>query len=133
MAALLPLALLAAENSHHQRLQELENIHSTKRSAEQQLELAQHYYRERKLEQAYQQIDLFLQQEPRSADGWLMMGDIWREWEQWQEALESYDRAAKQSPKRAEIHLRRGQALSELGDEKEADKAYAQYRALAGG
>ncbi|MEW5251354.1 tetratricopeptide repeat protein [Microbulbifer sp. 2201CG32-9] len=132
IAALSPLALSAAENNHHQRLQELEKIRSTERSAEQRLELAQHYYRARKLEPAYQQADLFLQQKPRSVDGWLIIGDIWREWGQWQQALEAYDQAARLSPQRAGIYLRRGQALSELGDEKAADKAYAQYRTLAG-
>ncbi|MEX2964342.1 tetratricopeptide repeat protein [Microbulbifer sp. TYP-18] len=120
----------AADKGHHARLKALERVHSSERTAAQQLELAQHYYRGRKLEQSYQQLDLFLQRQPSHTEGWLLMGDIWKEWGQWQQALEAYSQAAALSPDRADIHLRRGQAFENLGKQEEADQAYAQYTAL---
>ncbi|MFA0813712.1 tetratricopeptide repeat protein [Microbulbifer epialgicus] len=122
--------VVAADKKAHTRFKELEQIHSSERNAAQQLELAQYYYRARKLEKSYQQVDLHLQREPKSEEGWLLMGDIWKEWGQWQQALEAYDLAAELNSSRADIHLRRGQAFENLGQQDKADQAYAQYTSL---
>ncbi|WP_444902554.1 tetratricopeptide repeat protein [Microbulbifer sp. SSSA007] len=119
----------AAEQSYHKRIKAIEYTRLAERSNEQLLMLANHYYRTRKLERCHQQLELLLDRDAENVEGWLLMGSLWRAWGQWQQALEAYDLAVAVDPGRAEIHLRRGQALEQLGQQDKADQAYAQYRA----
>lgn len=107
-----------------------ERIPPRERSGQQQLELAEAHYRAGRLDEASRGAADALKRNPRSADAWRIQGDVARERGDWAEALKAYERARKAAPQRADIELLRGQALMAVGREREADHAFARYRAM---
>ncbi len=116
--------------NYHLRLAALERIEPKKRSDAQRVELGRAYFKAERLDEAYAQASAALQDGSANADAWILQGDVLRERGKWRSALSAFDLAAKLAPRRADIELRRGQALQALGKTREADRAYARYRNL---
>lgn len=114
-----------------QKAASLERIAPEARTDRQRVELAQSYYKLGRLEDASNQAAKVLEDDVDNAEAWVIQGDVWRERGRWQQALGAYNRAARLAPDTATIELRRGQALMELGKTKEADAAFARYRAFS--
>jgi len=121
----------AAAGESKSRVASLERIAPEKRTNPQRLELARAHYQAARLEQASKLANEVLESDVDNTEAWLIQGDIWREKERWQQALGAYNRAAKRTPNRADIELRRGQALMALGKTREADAAFARYQSLS--
>lgn len=113
------------------RIAALERLAPEKRTDAQRLELARAHYQAARLDQASQLANQVLEADVDNVDAWVIKGDVWREKARWPQALSAYNRAARGAPNRADIELRRGQALMALGKTHEADAAFARYQSLS--
>jgi Tfp pilus assembly protein PilF len=127
--ALLCGAAMASESKD--RITVLERLAPEKRTNAQRLELARAHYQAARLDQASQLANQVLEADVDNVDAWVIRGDVWREKAHWSQALSAYSRAARGAPNRADIELRRGQALMALGKTREADAAFARYQSLS--
>lgn len=55
--------------------------------------------REGRLDEAYDQLHLLLEKEPRNAYGWYLLGGIYRRQQLWGDAINAYNRAKMIDPK----------------------------------
>ena len=121
---------MEVQRRSHQRQVTLERLAPERRSAQQQAELARLYYRSGRLEEAQSAAQDALKAQSDNAELLILLGDLQGRRQQWAQALASFNRAAQLRPRQADIALRQGQALTALGKSREADAAFASYRAL---
>lgn len=120
----------ASGDAHRSAVQNAERTPLSRRTERQHLALGQAHYAAGRLDDAAQAADAAIKRNPASAEGWRIRGDVARERGDWPAALKAYERATRSDPRRADLELLRGQALMELGREREADQAFARYRSL---
>ncbi len=119
-----------AQRQSHQRQVAIERLAPERRTALQQAELAQMYYRLGRLEDAERAAKDALKARPDDAATLILAGDLQGRRQQWSQAFALFNRAAQLRPQQADIALRQGQALMALGKVQEADAAFARYQAL---
>lgn len=113
-----------------QGVEALERISVDKRSTRQSIDLGRAYYAAGRLDDALTAVNAAIKLDSDAADAWRIKGDVARERGDQPGALRAYERAIRSDPRRAEFELLRGQALMELGREREADQAFARYQSL---
>ena len=132
-------AALAGDANHRSRptageaIVQLEAKALHELSMVQRLELADAYVRQARVEEAESVLGTLARRGEPTTKERLVRGDIARHRGAWEEAEAQFRAAAADSDARADVYLRWGQALHELGRVVEADQVFARYLELSEG
>jgi len=95
------------------------------------MRLAQSYLFSGRLEAAQQELLVLITTGYDPINVRLLLGDTYMQQAQWAKAKEQFQHVIQQDKENPEAYVRLGNALTELGEKQEADKAFAHYRRLS--
>ena len=86
--------------------------------------------RTKRADLAIDYLNAVVRQDPNCAEAHCNLGNVWRDKENWAEAVASYDRALLIKPEFGDAHFNRGYALQKLGKLVEAVESYQHAQRL---
>ena len=112
---------------HYQRAMDLQEA-----SDQAELNLLRSFLYGKRHDDAVKLMDVLDEEHQQDPEYLALQGDFYRQLGDWETAKSAFEQALVLDQSNASLHLRLGQALSELGDDEAADLEYAEYKQLSG-
>lgn len=125
-------SLTTSPEDIYQRMAVIERVPPAQRNNAQLVQLGRDYRSTGRLEDALAQAQAALAKQPDDSDALLLLGDLQFQRAEYARALATFNRVAQLRPGRAEVQLRRSQALSAMGKSREAEAANGLYLNMRG-